>query len=151
MASEIGSVATPVERLEQALIQKIEAGEVELPLLPQAARQVLALAADPASDAAKLSSIDSPGSLIDRAPYPLQFMDRELVEQFIKGFEQHGGRYLGGSISRRCGGTMLHMWSRRCVMERSSRVRKCWSPLGDRPTLKIWISPQQISWCPIKA
>ena len=23
-------------------------------------------------------------------------MDRELVEQFIKGFEQHDGRYLGG-------------------------------------------------------
>ena len=57
MASEIGSVATPVERLEQALIQKIEAGEVELPLLPQAAGQVLALASDPASDAAKLSSM----------------------------------------------------------------------------------------------
>ena len=57
MASETGSVATPVERLEQALIQKIEAGEVELPLLPQAASQVLALASDPASDAAKLSSL----------------------------------------------------------------------------------------------
>ncbi len=38
---------------------------------------------------------DSPESLIDRAPSPLQFMDRELGEQFIKGFEQHGGRYLG--------------------------------------------------------
>ena len=31
MASETGSVATPIERLEQALVQKIEAGEVELP------------------------------------------------------------------------------------------------------------------------
>ncbi|MDF0668829.1 MAG: HDOD domain-containing protein [Nitrospira sp.] len=57
MASEIGSVTTPIERLEQALIQKIEAEEVELPLLPQAASQVLALAADPASDAAKLSAL----------------------------------------------------------------------------------------------
>jgi NAD(P) transhydrogenase len=34
--------------------------------------------------------------LIDRAPYPLQFMDRELVEQFVQGLEHHGGRYLGG-------------------------------------------------------
>lgn len=57
MASETGSVTTPVERLEQALVQKIESGEVEFPLLPQAASQVLALAADPASDAAKLSSL----------------------------------------------------------------------------------------------
>ena len=57
MASETGSVATPIERLEQALVQKIEAGEVELPLLPQAASQVLALAADLDSDAAKLSSL----------------------------------------------------------------------------------------------
>ncbi|NGZ12006.1 MAG: HDOD domain-containing protein [Nitrospira sp. LK70] len=57
MASEIGSVTTPIERLEQALIQKIEAEEAELPLLPQAASQVLALAADPASDAAKLSAL----------------------------------------------------------------------------------------------
>jgi len=57
MASETGSIAAPVERLEQILIQKIEAGEVELPLLPQAASQVLALTADPSSDAAKLSSL----------------------------------------------------------------------------------------------
>ena len=35
-------------------------------------------------------------TLIDRASYPLQFMDRELVEQFIKSFEQQGGHYLGG-------------------------------------------------------
>lgn len=34
-------------------------------------------------------------TLIDRAPYPLQFMDRELVEQFVQGLEQSGGRYLG--------------------------------------------------------
>ncbi len=35
-------------------------------------------------------------TLIDRAPYPLQFMDRELVEQFVQGLEHNGGRYLGG-------------------------------------------------------
>ena len=34
-------------------------------------------------------------TLIDRAQYPLQFMDRELVEQFVNSFEQLGGRYLG--------------------------------------------------------
>jgi NAD(P) transhydrogenase len=35
-------------------------------------------------------------TLIDRAQYPLQFMDRELVEQFVQGLERQGGRYLGG-------------------------------------------------------
>jgi len=34
-------------------------------------------------------------TLIDRAQYPLQFMDRELVSQFLQSFERHGGRYLG--------------------------------------------------------
>jgi NAD(P) transhydrogenase len=34
-------------------------------------------------------------TLIDRAQYPLQFMDRELVSQFIQSFERHGGRHLG--------------------------------------------------------
>ncbi|NJN69379.1 MAG: HDOD domain-containing protein [Nitrospira sp.] len=57
MAPEIGSATTPVERLEQSLIQKIETGEIELPLLPQAASQVMALASDPAADAAKLSAL----------------------------------------------------------------------------------------------
>lgn len=57
MASEIGSAATSVERVEQSLVQKIETGEVELPLLPQAASQVMALASDPAADAAKLSAL----------------------------------------------------------------------------------------------
>ncbi|MDH5498319.1 MAG: HDOD domain-containing protein [Nitrospira sp.] len=57
MAPEIGSATTPVERLEQSLIQKIETGELELPLLPQAASQVMALASDPAADAAKLSAL----------------------------------------------------------------------------------------------
>ena len=57
MASEIGSATSSVERLEQALLQKIETGEIELPLLPQAASQVMALASDPAADAAKLSAL----------------------------------------------------------------------------------------------
>lgn len=57
MASEIGSPTSSVERLEQSLIQKIETVEIELPLLPQAASQVMALASDPAADAAKLSAL----------------------------------------------------------------------------------------------
>ena len=35
-------------------------------------------------------------TLIDRAPIPLQFMDHELVRQFITSFEEKGGHYLGG-------------------------------------------------------
>lgn len=35
-------------------------------------------------------------TLIDRAPAPLQFMDQELVKQFVESFERQGGRYLGG-------------------------------------------------------
>lgn len=57
MASDIGSAASSVERTEQSLVQKIETGEIELPLLPQAASQVMALASDPAADAAKLSAL----------------------------------------------------------------------------------------------
>jgi NAD(P) transhydrogenase len=34
-------------------------------------------------------------TLIDRAPFPLQFMDRELVSHFVAIFEQRGGCYLG--------------------------------------------------------
>ncbi len=34
-------------------------------------------------------------TLIDRAPYPLQFMDRELVDQFVQGLEQCGSHYRG--------------------------------------------------------
>ena len=48
---------TPLEKLEQALVQKIEKGEIELPLLPQVASQVMALTSDPSADAAKLSSL----------------------------------------------------------------------------------------------
>lgn len=35
-------------------------------------------------------------TLVDRAPAPLQFMDQELVQQFLLSFAQQGGRYLGG-------------------------------------------------------
>jgi len=35
-------------------------------------------------------------TLIDRATALLQFMDQELVAQFVTSFEQHGGQYLGG-------------------------------------------------------
>ena len=57
MAPETDSVSTPCERLEQALVQKIDKGEVELPLLPQVASQVMAMSSDPSADAAKLSSL----------------------------------------------------------------------------------------------
>lgn len=35
-------------------------------------------------------------TVIDRADRPLQFMDPELVEMFVRSFEQQGGRYCGG-------------------------------------------------------
>ncbi|HBR50647.1 MAG TPA: Si-specific NAD(P)(+) transhydrogenase [Nitrospira sp.] len=36
-------------------------------------------------------------TLVDRAPYPLQFMDKELVDQFVRGLENHGSHYFGES------------------------------------------------------
>ncbi len=57
MPPDAQSATTPLEELEQALVQKIEKGEVELPLLPQVASQVMALTSDPSADAAKLSSL----------------------------------------------------------------------------------------------
>ena len=36
-------------------------------------------------------------TLVDRAPYPLQFMDKELVDQFVTGLENHGSHYFGES------------------------------------------------------
>jgi len=57
MPSETQPVWPPLELLEQALTQKIESGEIELPLLPQAASRVMALASDPNADAAKLSAL----------------------------------------------------------------------------------------------
>ena len=57
MPSETQPAAGQLEQLEQALVQKIKTGDVELPLLPQAASQVMALASDPSADAAKLSAL----------------------------------------------------------------------------------------------
>ncbi|MGQ0554635.1 MAG: HDOD domain-containing protein [Nitrospiraceae bacterium] len=57
MPSDTQPAASQLEQLEQALVQKIKTGDVELPLLPQAASQVMALASDPSADAAKLSSL----------------------------------------------------------------------------------------------
>jgi len=57
MPSEAQPAWPPLEQLEQALIQKIKTGEIELPLLPQAASRVMALASDPNADAAKLSTL----------------------------------------------------------------------------------------------
>jgi putative nucleotidyltransferase with HDIG domain len=57
MAPEAQQATTPLEKLEQALVQKIEQSQIELPLLPQVASQVMALASDPNADAAKLSAL----------------------------------------------------------------------------------------------
>lgn len=39
-------------------------------------------------------------TLIDRAPAPLQFMDQELVREFVDAFDRCGGHYLGGQTVR---------------------------------------------------
>lgn len=57
MAPETQIVPATLDKLEQALIKKIEAGDLELPLLPHVAGQVMALASDASADAAKLSSL----------------------------------------------------------------------------------------------
>ena len=57
MPSEVQPAGSPLEQLEQTLIQKIQTGDIELPLLPQAASKVMALASDPNADAAKLSAL----------------------------------------------------------------------------------------------
>ncbi len=57
MPSEAQTAGSPLEQLEQALIRTIEAGDIQLPLLPQAASKVMALASDPNADAAKLSAL----------------------------------------------------------------------------------------------
>ncbi|MDK2745210.1 MAG: HDOD domain-containing protein [Nitrospira sp.] len=57
MPPDLQSAPAPFEKLEQLLNQKVEKGEVELPLLPQVASQVMALTSDPSADAAKLSSL----------------------------------------------------------------------------------------------
>ncbi|MDH5667644.1 MAG: HDOD domain-containing protein [Nitrospira sp.] len=57
MPAEPQTASTPIEQIEHILVQKIEQGEIELPLLPQVASQVMALTSDPEADAAKLSSL----------------------------------------------------------------------------------------------
>ena len=57
MPSEVQPAGSPLEQLEQTLVHKITTGEIELPLLPQAASKVMALASDPNADAAKLSAM----------------------------------------------------------------------------------------------
>lgn len=43
--------------IEQALIERIGSGKIELPLLPSMATQILAMVNHPDSDAAKLASL----------------------------------------------------------------------------------------------
>lgn len=57
MPPDTQAATSSIEQLERALVQKLEQGELELPLLPQVASQVMALTSDPAADAAKLSSL----------------------------------------------------------------------------------------------
>ncbi|MDH4329025.1 MAG: HDOD domain-containing protein [Nitrospira sp.] len=57
MPPECPTASTPIEKLEYALLPKLDRGNIELPLLPQVASQVMALTSDPAADAAKLSSL----------------------------------------------------------------------------------------------
>lgn len=57
MPSDTQAATTPIDQLERSLVQKLEQGELELPLLPQVASQVMALTSNPAADAAKLSSL----------------------------------------------------------------------------------------------
>lgn len=45
------------ERVEQALVERIDKDRIELPVLPQIAGRVMALAGDPSADAARLSSL----------------------------------------------------------------------------------------------
>jgi HD-like signal output (HDOD) protein len=57
MPPDTQAAPAPIEQLERALVHKLEQGDLELPLLPQVASQVMALTSDPAADAAKLSSL----------------------------------------------------------------------------------------------
>lgn len=57
MPPECPVTSTTIEQLEQALLKKLERGDIELPLLPQVASQVMALTSDPSADAAKLSAL----------------------------------------------------------------------------------------------
>jgi HD-like signal output (HDOD) protein len=44
-------------RIREAVVERVESGQVELPLLPQVAGQVVALAGNPAADAVQLSGL----------------------------------------------------------------------------------------------
>jgi putative nucleotidyltransferase with HDIG domain len=57
MASNQAQNAGKTELIEQALVERIGKGEIDLPLLPQVAGQVMALTSDPLVDAARLSSL----------------------------------------------------------------------------------------------
>lgn len=59
MSTETGSsqATTVLEQVEAALVERIDKGKIELPLLPQVAGQVMALANDPSADAARLSAL----------------------------------------------------------------------------------------------
>ena len=57
MAPDTQSSTATTDKLEQALVQKLDRGDIELPLLPQVASQVMALAADAMAAAAKSSSL----------------------------------------------------------------------------------------------
>ena len=45
------------ERVERALVERIDKDRIELPVLPQVAGRVMALANDPSADAARLSAL----------------------------------------------------------------------------------------------
>ena len=50
------SVGMP-EQIEQALVERIDKDSIDLPVLPQVAGRVMALASDPSADAARLSAL----------------------------------------------------------------------------------------------
>ncbi|MCP9454582.1 MAG: HDOD domain-containing protein [Nitrospira sp.] len=52
-----GTDTASLEAIEQVLLYKVEHGELHLPLLPQVASEVMALASNPKADAAKLATL----------------------------------------------------------------------------------------------
>lgn len=57
MPSDFSTATDSLEAIERAFLRKVEHGELHLPLLPQVASEVMALAADPKADAAKLAAL----------------------------------------------------------------------------------------------
>jgi putative nucleotidyltransferase with HDIG domain len=57
MPPDANTASASIEKIEKILAHKLEGGDLELPLLPQVASQVMALTSDPSADAAKLSSL----------------------------------------------------------------------------------------------